>query len=223
MQRQEDEGRARPAGGPANTPPFKPEPSEAGSAPDHLIPESARVGDTMKGQAGAADTERELERTRDLMAERAAPIVAEKTQEAVKEAASRAMHDPEVQDQVKRTARAAQHDAGRIVREKAGRFGDRAETRINEGMQQAADTLETAADRLDRLASERIAGDSGARARAGDLAHSAADTMESVARYLRKNDAQGLRSELEQQVREKPVQTLLVGVAAGWIVGKVLR
>lgn len=223
MQRHDNEGRERPAGGPANTPPFEPEPGAGPSAPDHQTPETTRGMNTMEGHAGAAETERELERTRDLVAERAAPVVAEKTQEAVKEAASRAMHDPEVQDQVKRTARAAQHDAGRIVREKAGRFGDRAETRINEGLQQAADSLETAAERLDRLADERIAGESRARARAGDLAHSAADTMESVARYLRDNDAQELRSDLEQQVRDKPVQTLLVGVAAGWIVGKVLR
>lgn len=222
MERQDEEGRRGMTGGAANTPPFGQEKDSVRSRDDVEGAAPGGLGATGAG-APRSETERELERTRDLVAERAAPVMAEKTQEAVTEAASQAMHDPEVRDQVKRTAKAAQHEAGDMVREKAGQLGERAETRINEGMQQAADRLETAAERLDRLAEERIDGESGARARAGDLAHSAADTMESVARYLRENDAQGLRSDLERQVRDKPVQTLLVGVAAGWVAGKILR
>lgn len=222
MERQGEEGRSGMSGGPANTPPFGQERVGAPGAEDRASGAGSGMGAMGAGRP-TSETERELERTRDLVAERAAPVMAEKTQEAVKEAASQTMHDPEVQDQVKRTAKAAQHDAGRMAREQVGKLGGRAETKINEGMQQAADRLETAAERLDRLADERIDGPSGTRARAGDLAHSAADTMESVARYLRDNDAQGLRSDLERQVREKPVQTLLVGVAAGWIAGKILR
>ena len=220
MERQGEEGRSGMSGGAANTPPFGRENDAARSRDEPGAP--AGLGASHAGTP-RSETERELERTRDLVAERAAPVMAEKTQEAVTEAASQAMHDPEVRDQVKRTAKAAQHEAGEMAREKVGQLGERAETRINEGMQQAADRLETAAERLDRLAEERIDGESGARTKAGDLAHSAADTMESVARYLRDNDAQGLRSDLERQVREKPVQTLLVGVAAGWVAGKILR
>lgn len=107
----------------------------------------------------------------------------------------------------------------------SGSTGGRAEQfteRANQGMRQAADRLDTVAGRIDRMADERLGG-SGNRAKAGDLAHSAADTMESVASYLRNHDVQGLQQDLERQVRERPLQTLLIGVAAGWIVGKILR
>jgi hypothetical protein len=33
----------------------------------------------------------------------------------------------------------------------------------------------------------------------------------------------GLRALLEQQLRERPLPTLLLGVAAGWLAGKLLR
>ena len=222
MESKEKGGLTGGTGGAANTPPFEREPAAVRTASDHQIPDRT-AGMSAPGAGGETDTERELERTRDLVAERAAPVVAEKTQEALREAAGEAMHDPEVREQVKRTASAAQQDAQRIAREKMGALGSRAETKINEGMQQAADRIEDVAERIDRMADERMGDGSGARARAGEMAHSTADTLESVARYLRENDAQELRADLERQVREKPVQTLLVGVAAGWVAGKILR
>lgn len=220
MESRDDTGRRTGGGGAANTPPFEGQPPAVRSAGDHQIPDRTSG---MSAGSGTSETERELERTRDLLAERAAPVMAEKTQEAVREAASEAMHDPEVREQVKRTASAAQHDAQRVAREKMGALGSRAETRINEGMQQAADRIDDVAERIDRLADERIGEAGGARGRAGEMAHSAADTLESVARYLRENDAHELRSDLERQVRARPVQTLMVGVAAGWVAGKILR
>lgn len=221
MESKDDGGRTPGIGGPANTPPFE-ELATGRSISDHQTP-GRTSGMSAAGAGGTTETERELERTRDLMAERAAPVMAEKTQEAVREAASDAMHDPEVRDQLKRTASAAQHDVQRIAREKMGALGSRAETKINEGMQQAADHIEDAAERIDRLADERLGDASGARAKAGEMAHSTADTLESVASYLRENDAQELRADLERQVRAKPMQTLMIGVAAGWMAGKILR
>ena len=61
------------------------------------------------------------------------------------------------------------------------------------------------------------------KARAGDMAHGLADGMESAAGYLRSNDVEQLRGDLRRQMRERPLQTLLIGVAAGWVVGKILR
>jgi hypothetical protein len=221
MDREDRTTRSETQGGPANTPPFDAEPDAVRSAADHQISEQTG-GMNAPGQ-GQSETEQELERTRDLIAERAAPVVVEKTQEAIKEAADRTMHDPEVKDQLKRTAKAAQHDVQRAAQERIGGIAARAETRINEGMQQAADRLEDAAERLDRLADESMAEPSGVRARAGSMAHDVADTVESVARYLRDQDARGLQSDLERQIRERPVQMLLVGIATGWIAGKILR
>jgi hypothetical protein len=221
MSRENQTSRSETPGGPANTPPFDVEPNAVRSAADHQITE--RTGGMSAPGQGHSETEQELERTRDLIAERAAPVVVEKTQQAIKEAADRTMHDPEIKDQLKRTATAAQHDVQRAAQERLSGIAARAETRINEGMQQAADRLENAAERLDRLADENMADASGMRGRAGGMAHDVADTIESVARYLRDQDARGLQSDLERQVRQRPVQMLLVGIATGWVAGKILR
>ena len=206
-------------GGSANTPPFDREAPALRTAADHQIPEETG-GMRASGQS---ETERELERTRDMAARAAAPVMAEKTQEAITEAADRLAHDPAMREQAKRTAEAVTHDAQKMAKDKASELAGRAEDKVNRGLDQAADRLEQAAERIDRLADQQTQGASGIRARAGTVAHSAADTLESVAGYLRSNDAQALRSDLERQVRERPVQTLLIGVAAGWLAGKILR
>lgn len=172
------------------------------------------------GSSGKTETEREMERTRDMVAQTAGPVVAEKMQEAVQETSHRL--EGQMGDQMRRTATAAQHDAKRMAKEKVGETMHRAEDRANRVMDRAADGLESAAHRLDDMAN-RQGGQGGATARVGDFAHQAADTMESTARYLRDNDVRALQSDLERMVREKPLQTLLIGVAAGWVLGKILR
>lgn len=98
-----------------------------------------------------------------------------------------------------------------------------AESRVNQAMDRAADRLGSAATRLDSEIDRRTEGATGGRARAGEMGHSVAETLDAVSRYLRENDAQGLRRDLERQVRERPLQTLLIAVAAGWVTGKILR
>lgn len=100
---------------------------------------------------------------------------------------------------------------------------DNAQERVNQGMKQAAGGLENAAQRLDSAIDSRMGDATGRMGQVSDLGHSFADTMESVAGYLRNNDVDSLRRDLERQMREKPLQTLLVGVAAGWLAGKILR
>ncbi len=95
------------------------------------------------------------------------------------------------------------------------------EERANDALNRGADVLESAAQRLGGLAGQ--GGQGGAMGRAGDLASQAAGTMESTARYLRDNDVRALQGDLERMTREKPLQTLLVAVAAGWVLGKILR
>jgi hypothetical protein len=55
------------------------------------------------------------------------------------------------------------------------------------------------------------------------MTHSVAGLMESTAEFLRTNDVDSLRSELRRRMRERPLQTLMIGVAAGWVMGKILR
>lgn len=102
------------------------------------------------------------------------------------------------------------------------RFLSRAESAVDRGTSRLADRLEETAERLALLAEDRLH-DSGPRARAGEAAQSAARWIDDLALYLRDRDAQGLREDLEHQVRERPVPTLLLAVAAGWIVGRIMR
>jgi hypothetical protein len=105
----------------------------------------------------------------------------------------------------------------------AARSPGKAEGKVQAGMRAAANRIEDAAHRLDSFADERTEGASGRMAQAGDVAHDVANTMESVAQYLRDSDIRGLKSDLEGQIREKPLQMLLIGVASGWLAGKLLR
>ena len=55
------------------------------------------------------------------------------------------------------------------------------------------------------------------------MASSAADALESVARFLRDNDMNTLQRELGRAVSQQPLGAVLLAVGAGWVVGKVLR
>jgi hypothetical protein len=101
------------------------------------------------------------------------------------------------------------------------RFGEGGEARVNEAMHRAADPLESAADRLEDLADRK--GTHGAHRELGTVAHTAADGLEAAASYLRGNDLRGLLDDIERMVDERPVQSLLVAIGAGWLVGKILR
>ena len=103
------------------------------------------------------------------------------------------------------------------------RSGGGPRERIEQGMREIAERIQIAAERLDELAEERLDGTEGPLARAGTAAHDVASRMESVAEYLYTNDVDGVRRSVERQVRAKPLQTVLVAVAAGWLAGKILR
>jgi ElaB/YqjD/DUF883 family membrane-anchored ribosome-binding protein len=109
-----------------------------------------------------------------------------------------------------------------MVAERMEGMRNRVEEQLDSGMQTAADRMEGIAQRLDDVADERMAGE-GLRGRAGDVAHRVADRIEGTAEYLRDNDAHELLGQLENKVREKPLEMLLAGVATGWLVGKIIR
>ncbi len=93
--------------------------------------------------------------------------------------------------------------------------------RADEAMDEAAETLAGAAERIESLA-DRIPR-KGVGNRAGAMGHSAADTLESVARFLRDNDVAGLQRDLGRLVSGRPLSMLLLAVGAGFVAGKVLR
>jgi hypothetical protein len=95
------------------------------------------------------------------------------------------------------------------------------ERRADAAIDDAAEKLAGAAERIDQIA-DRIPR-KGVGNRAGAVGHSAADTLESVARFLRDNDVAGLQRDLGRLVSGRPVSMLLLAVGAGFVAGRVLR
>lgn len=105
----------------------------------------------------------------------------------------------------------------------ASRVGglDELQERADTLMDQAADQLETVAEKMDSVAG--LIPKKGLGERANTYGHTAADTLESIARYLRDNDSTTLQRELGGLVANRPLSMLLLAVGAGFVAGKVLR
>lgn len=87
--------------------------------------------------------------------------------------------------------------------------------RVEEGRERSADAIGSAAQQV----RERTP-DDGAAARAGEYA---AEGMERTARYMREHDTNAMRDDLESYVREHPAPALGAAVAAGFLIGRILR
>ena len=99
---------------------------------------------------------------------------------------------------------------------------DRAADAISQARYRAADGLAAAGERIDRAASRQEL-DGGKKARAAEAAHRLAGGMDATAGYLREPDPDRMREDFESGVRENPLRAVLITVAAGFIVGRILR
>lgn len=88
-------------------------------------------------------------------------------------------------------------------------------------MDQAADQLENVAEKVDSVAG--LIPKKGLGERANTYGHTAADTLDSVANFLRDNDVNTLQRELGGLVATRPLSMLLLAVGAGFVAGKALR
>jgi hypothetical protein len=88
-------------------------------------------------------------------------------------------------------------------------------------MDQAADQLENVAEKVDSVAG--LIPRKGLGEQANRYGHTAADTLESLARFLRDNDVTTLQRELGGLVATRPLSMLLLAVGAGFVAGKALR
>lgn len=98
---------------------------------------------------------------------------------------------------------------------------DELQERADNLMDQAAEQLETVAEKVDSVAG--LIPKKGLGERANTYGHTAADTLESVARFLRDNDVSTLQRELGGLVANRPLSMLLLAVGAGFVAGKALR
>jgi len=105
--------------------------------------------------------------------------------------------------------------SGEVASEVAG-VGQRAVEAIDSGrqggargVQQTADAIRSAADRLPE--------------RPREFAGGAADALDGTARYLREKRPQDMLSDLKEQAKASPVAFLLAAAAVGFLAGRMLR
>jgi len=111
------------------------------------------------------------------------------------------------------------------AREKAGEAMDtartglkQAEQRVDENRGRAADSMDQAAQKLHERADSVPGGE-----RTTEMAHQAADRLQSASSYVREHDVSEMTSDIESFVRKHPAESLIAAAAAGFLVGKMLR
>ncbi len=102
------------------------------------------------------------------------------------------------------------------VKDKVADLGRRAEDKIDQGRVRAADTFDSTAstlrDRADQFASTT-----------SHAVHNVTDKIQSVADYIRDNDARAMMEDLGQLLRRYPAQSLAAAAVVGFLVGRALR
>lgn len=86
-----------------------------------------------------------------------------------------------------------------------------------------ADRLEEAAARIADLADEQQKAALPLGGAAGTAVLSTASWLDHAADYLRTADLATIRTDVELQVRERPLRTLLIAAGTGWVLGKIMR
>ena len=109
----------------------------------------------------------------------------------------------EAMDQVKDTGQ----QAAAVATEKA-----------DQGIDKAADAAQGLADTLREKATALPGGET-----TTDLAYQAASGLERGADYLRDKDVTALRGDLEDLIRRYPTQSIVVGLAAGFLLARAFR
>ena len=119
-------------------------------------------------------------------------------------------------------------DAGELIddaRTKAGDIAETARNKAGEASAVAADKVETAmnatGEQFANLAS--TVRERAPEGRMGDVATSAADAIERGGQYLQQADLQSIRGDLERIIRERPIESLVVGLGVGYLLARSMR
>ncbi len=109
-----------------------------------------------------------------------------------------------------------QPDIGRQAQDKASELADRAREQAEAGREQAAGGMHQAA----RKVRESTSGKGGMQEQIGGKA---ADQMERASGYLREHNTSEIMDDMERYDREHPMQAVAGAVAAGFVIGRILR
>jgi ElaB/YqjD/DUF883 family membrane-anchored ribosome-binding protein len=103
-------------------------------------------------------------------------------------------------------------DAIADTKDKVSDLGRKASSKFDVGRIAAADKLESAAETLH----ERVN-------RFGEIGHDTADRVDATARYIRKNGAKEMASDVGDLVKAHPGKARLVAAAVGFLAARALR
>jgi ElaB/YqjD/DUF883 family membrane-anchored ribosome-binding protein len=126
--------------------------------------------------------------------------------------AGRGRRVDETMDQAERSGTQARD----TMSQKATEFTDKARERTDEGMNKAAGAMDDTAQKL----RDRTEGQGGVQAKAGEKV---AEGMEKTAGYLREKDTQQIMDDVEDYVREHPVQAIAGALVGGFVLARILR
>jgi len=112
-------------------------------------------------------------------------------------------------------------DVGSSVRERAGTAKDR----LADALESGAERLRTRGSGDATLAGATTAGSTAIAndGRMGQISDKVAGGMERSAEWLRDADIDGLKTSIEDQVKEHPGRTLLIAVGVGYLLGRAFR
>lgn len=128
---------------------------------------------------------------------------ANKAENAIDQAADKAK---QMTSDVKDAARDAQHKAEAVASDVNVR---------------ADETMTTAGEKMEELA--QTVRDKAPEGKLGDVAYTAANKLEEGGRYLQEADLESIRSDLERVIRERPIESLLIGFGIGYLLARATR
>jgi len=114
----------------------------------------------------------------------------------------------------------AQEQAGDALdqaKAKGGEIQENVQHATEQGMDKAASAAEGLAGTL-REKADQLPGD-----RTTELAYQAAGGLERGAEYLRDADLNNIRGDVETMIRKYPMQSIAVGIAAGFLLARLFR
>jgi len=104
------------------------------------------------------------------------------------------------------------------AQEKARELGQAAADKVDEKRGGAADALHGASTAIHEKADNLPGG-----GKVSEMAHAAADKMDSAANYVQEHDTKEMMADVESLIRRHPAQSLLVAAGVGFLVGRAFR
>lgn len=100
------------------------------------------------------------------------------------------------------------------ITDKASEIGDQASVKADAAMSATGAKMETLAQTVRENAPA---------GKVGDFATTAANALERGGNYLQASDLSDVQGDLEQIIRRRPVESLLVGLGVGFLLARALR